>query len=261
MSIVERSPQWCRVSRSSLYFGVVVLIVAIYLMVNFSQSELAPDEDQGIMLYQGTGPQTANLDYLETYGAEMQERFESLPGYEESFMLLGVNSPNTIFGGFKMKPINEREVSQFEVAPMLQEEMDKVTGMRVATFPRPPPSGLRRWPAFQFVLTTGNDFEQLNEVAEELLSKAKASGNFIFLEKTIDYDRPVTRIKVDRDRVADLGLSMADIGETLSIMVGEGLVNRFNMSGRAYDVIPQVPREFRGEADRLQNYYVRADSG
>lgn len=243
-----------------LYFGVVVLI-AIYLMVTFSQSELAPDEDQGIMFFQGTGPQTANLDYLETYGEEMQERFESLPGYEESFMLLGVNSPNTIFGGFKMKPINEREITQFEVAPMLQEEMKKITGMRVATFPRPPLPASGGGLPFQFVLTTGNDFAQLNEVAEELLSKAKDSGNFIFLEKTIDYDRPITRIKVDRDRVADLGLSMADIGQTLSTMLGEGLVNRFNMSGRAYDVIPQVPREFRGEADRLRNYYVRADSG
>ena len=242
------------------YFGVAIL-VAIYFMVTFSQSELAPDEDQGIVFYQGTGPQTANLDYLERYGAEMQERFEALPGYEESFMLMGVTAPNEVFGGFKLKPSSEREISQFEVQPMLQEEMDRVTGLRVATFPRPPLPASGGGLPFQLVLTTGSDFEQLNEVADEMLQKANESGNFIVLEKSIDYDRPVTGISVDRERVADLGLSMADVGETLSTMLGEGFVNRFNMEGRAYDVIPQVARPFRSDQEKLRDYYVRSASG
>ncbi|MGM0449725.1 MAG: efflux RND transporter permease subunit [Pseudomonadota bacterium] len=242
------------------YFGVAIL-VAIYFMVTFSQTELAPDEDQGIVFYQGTGPQTANLDYLERYGAEMQERFEKLPGYEESFMLMGVTAPNEVFGGFKLKPSSERDISQFDVQPMLQEEMDRVTGLRVATFPRPPLPASGGGLPFQFVLTTGNDFEQLNEVADEMLQKANESGNFIFLEKSIDYDRPVTGISVDRERVADLGLSMADVGETLSTMLGEGFVNRFNMEGRAYDVIPQVSRPSRSDQEKLRDYYVRASSG
>ncbi|KAA8980740.1 MULTISPECIES: efflux RND transporter permease subunit [Gammaproteobacteria] len=242
------------------YFGVAIL-VAIYFMVTFSQSELAPDEDQGIVFYQGTGPQTANLDYLERYGAEMQERFETLPGYEESFMLMGATAPNEVFGGFKLKPSSEREISQFEVQPMLQEEMDRVTGLRVATFPRPPLPASGGGLPFQFVLTTGSDFEQLNEVADEMLQEANQSGNFIFLEKSIDYNRPVTGISVDRERVADLGLSMADVGETLSTMLGEGFVNRFNMEGRAYDVIPQVSRPFRSDQEKLRDYYVRSASG
>ena len=242
------------------YFGAAVL-VAIYFMVTFSQSELAPDEDQGIVFYQGTGPQTANLDYLERYGAEMQERFEALPGYEESFMLMGATAPNEVFGGFKLTPSSEREISQFEVQPMLQEEMDRVTGLRVATFPPPPLPASGGGLPFQFVLTTGNDFEQLNEVADEMLQKANESGNFVFLEKSIDYNRPVTGIKVDRERVADLGLSMADVGETLSTMLGEGFVNRFNMEGRAYDVIPQVSRPFRSDQEKLRDYYVRSSSG
>lgn len=242
------------------FFGAAIL-VAIYFMVTFSQSELAPDEDQGIVFYQGTAPQTANLDYLKKYGAQMQERFETLPGYEESFMLMGSTAPNEIFGGFKLKPHSERDISQFDVQPMLQEEMDRVTGLRVATFPRPPLPASGGGLPFQFVLTTGNDFKQLNQVAQEMLQKAKQSGNFIYLEKSIDYDRPVTGIKVDRERVADLGLSMADIGQTLSTMLGEGFVNRFNMEGRAYDVIPQVSRPFRSDQEKLREYYVRASSG
>ena len=243
-----------------VYFGIVVL-VAIYFMISFSQSELAPDEDQGLILYQGTAPQSANLDYMENYGMDMQERFESLPGYEESFMLIGLTGPDKVFGGFKMKPISEREITQFDVAPRLQQEMDKVTGLRVSTFPRPPLPASGGGLPFQFVVTTGADFQQLNEFTEELLQNARKSGNFMFLSKSIDVDRPMTRIRVDRDRVADLGLSMRDVGETLSLMLGEGLVNRFNMEGRAYEVIPQVPREFSASEERLRNYYVRADSG
>ena len=243
-----------------VYFGIAIL-VAIYFMVGFSQSELAPDEDQGIILYLGKAPQSANLDYMEEYGMEMQERFESLPGYEESFMLIGLTGPKTVFGGFKMKPISEREITQFDVAPRLQKEMDKITGLQVSTFPRPPLPVSGGGLPFQMVLTTGKDFQQLNQVADELQQKANQSGNFMFLRKSIDIDRPMTRIKVDRDRVADLGLSMRDIGETLALMLGEGLVNRFNMEGRAYEVIPQVAREFRADEDRLRNYYVRADSG
>lgn len=242
------------------FFGVAIL-VAIYFMVSFSQSELAPDEDQGMIFYQGTGPQNANLDYLERYGADMQERFETLPGYDESFMLMGATAPNEIFGGFKLKPHTERSISQFDVKPMLEKEMDRVTGLRVAAFSPPSLPGSGGGLPFQFVVNTGNDFAQLNEVAEEMFQKAKQSGNFIYLEKSIDYNRPVTGIKVDRERVADLGLSMSDVGQTLSNMLGEGFVNRFNMAGRAYDVIPQVSRPFRSDKEKLRDYYVRASSG
>jgi len=87
------------------------------------------------------------------------------------------------------------------------------------------------------------------------------SGNFIFLQKSVEYDRPMVTLNVDRDRAADLGISMADLGSSLSGMLGGGYVNRFNLDGRSYKVIPQVDRPFRLDADMLEDYYIETPAG
>jgi multidrug efflux pump len=243
-----------------VFFGLVVL-GSIYFMVSMSQNELAPTEDQGILFYQGLGPQTSTLDYLQEHGDEVQKRMETVPGYNEDFMILGITGPNAVFGGFKMAPWGERDISQFEAQPLLDEELKNVTGLQTAVFPRPSLPGSGGGLPFQFVITTGEDYDRLNDVADELLGKAMQSGNFVFLKKSIEFDRPVIRIDVDRDRVADLGLSMQDVGQAMSSMLGGGYINRFNMQGRSYQVIPQVDQEFRLDEQALKDYYIRADSG
>lgn len=160
-----------------------------------------------------------------------------------------------------MAPWGDREISQFEVQPKLQEALSHVTGLKTAVFPRPSLPGSGGGLPFQFVLTTGESYERLNEVANDMQAKAMESGNFMFLQKSIDFDRPVVGIKVDRDRVADLGLSMQDVGRTLASMLGGGYINRFNMQGRSYQVIPQVAQEFRVDEETLNDYYIRADNG
>ena len=248
-------------TKSVVIFFAVVVLGSIYFMLMMSQSELAPTEDQGILFYQGLGPQTSNLEYLQEHGNEVQARMETVPGYEEDFMILGITSPNAVFGGFKMAPWSERDISQFEVQPKLAAELKKVTGLQTAVFPRPSLPGSGGGLPFQFVITTGESYERLNDVANEMLGKAMQSGNFMFLQKSIDFDRPVTRIKVDRDRVADLGLSMQNIGQALSSMLGGGYINRFSMQGRSYQVIPQVDKKFRLDEQALNEYYIRADNG
>ncbi|MCL7931279.1 efflux RND transporter permease subunit [Halomonas llamarensis] len=248
-------------TKSVVVFFAVVVLGSIYFMVTMSQNELAPTEDQGILFYQGLGPQTATLDYLQEHGDEAQNRIASVPGYQEDFMIIGITGPNAVFGGFKMAPWSQRETSQFEAQPKLAAELNKVTGLQTAVFPSPSLPGSGGGLPFQFVITTGNSYEQLNQVADELLGKAMGSGNFMFLQKSINFDRPVTRIKVDRDRVADLGLSMQDIGQTLSSMLGGGYINRFNMEGRSYQVIPQVDQQFRLDEQELNDYQIRADNG
>ena len=248
-------------TKSVVIFFALVVLASIYFMVMMSQNELAPTEDQGILFYQGLAPQTATLDYLQEHGEEVLERMEQVPGYNEDFMILGITAPNAVFGGFKMAPWGDRDVTQFEVQPQLDGALNKVTGLQTAVFPPPALPGSGGGLPFQFVITTGEDYDRLNEVADEMLGKAMGSGNFMFLQKSIEFDRPVTRIKVDRDRVADLGLSMQDVGQAMSSMLGGGYINRFSMEGRSYQVIPQVEREFRLTSDALNEYYIRADSG
>lgn len=248
-------------TKSVVVFFAVVVLGSIYFMVNMSQSELAPTEDQGILFYQGLGPETSTMEYLVDNGKEVQERIATVPGYHEDFMILGITSPNAVFGGYKMAPWSERDISQFEAQPKLDAELKNVTGLQTAVFPRPSLPGSGGGLPFQFVITTGGSYEQLDQVADELLGKAMQSGNFMFLQKSINFDKPVTRINVDRDRVADLGLSMQDVGESLSSMLSGGYINRFNMEGRSYKVMPQVDDQFRPSKESLDDYYIRSGNG
>jgi multidrug efflux pump len=252
---------WTLEAIPAVVLFAVVVLGSIVFMLQLSKSELAPNEDQGILLYQGQAPQTATLEYMEKYGDQLQERFEQLPGYDESFMLLGSFGPNSVFGGFKLKPWDERDVSQFEVQPMLQEAVSDVTGLRTSVFSQPSIPGSGQGLPLQFVITTAQSYEQLDEVANEVIGRAMETGLFGFLQKSIEFDRPLTRIVINRERVADLGLSMADVGRELSTLLGGGFINRFNMQGRSYEVIPQVERELRAAREQLADYYIRADNG
>ena len=252
---------WTLKSIPSVMVFAVVVLASIVFMLQLSQNELAPTEDQGILLYQGQAPQTATLEYMQKYGDQLQNRFEQMPGYDESFMLLGSFGPNTVFGGFKLKPWDERDVSQFEVQPKLQAAVSDVTGLRMSIFTRPSIPGAGQGLPLQFVITTARSYEQLNEVADEVIGRAMQSGIFGFLQKSIEFDRPLTRIVIDRERVADLGLSMADVGREMSSLLGGGFINRFNMQGRSYEVIPRVERELRATREQLADYYIRTDSG
>ncbi|MFB4203355.1 Efflux pump membrane transporter BepE [wastewater metagenome] len=246
---------------SVLVIFAVAVLVSIYFMFVTAQNELAPTEDQGILFFQATGPRTATLDYLEAYGQDIQTQMEGVPGYKESFMILGGDSANTIFGGFKMKSYADRDVSQFEAQPQLQSALGKVAGLQISAFPRPSLPGAGGGLPVQFVLTSGASYEDMNQVADEIVGKAMGSGNFAFLKKSIAFDRPTVSIQVDRDRAGDLGISMREIGQNLATMLGGDYVNRFSMDGRSYQVIPQVERRFRLDEQMLRDYYIRADTG
>jgi multidrug efflux pump len=260
-SVYQRSLAIVVKAVSPVIMFALAVLVSIFFMMTLSQNELAPTEDRGIVLFQGKGPQTATLEYLQKYSAEMQTAFEQVPGYDETFMLVGMASPNAVFGGFKMKPWSERDISQFDIMPDLQASVAEITGLKTALFPIPSLPGSSGGLPFQFVLTSGSDFAQLDQIADELAGIAMQSGKFTFIQKSINIDKPLTRVKVDRERVADLGLSMQDIGQELEGMLGGGFISRFNMEGRSYKVIPQVERSARQTETALNDYFIRTDSG
>jgi len=269
--IVERAFSWFEngyhrllhsalASVGSMILIGIVIFASIVLMYMQSRSELAPDEDQGILFFSATGPRTATKDYLEAYGNQIQSIFEKLPEYNDSFYILG-SPPGTIFGGFKMKDVSQRQRSQAEVQGPLFGMLTQVAGFRTFVFPRPSIPTPSRGAPVQFVLTTDRSYEELSAVADQVLGAAMRSGKFMFLEKSIDIDRPTIKVDINRDRAGDLGISMASIGRDLSALLGGGYVNRFSMEGRSYKVIPLVDRHYRLDADMLKDYYVRTASG
>ncbi|MDY6980808.1 MAG: efflux RND transporter permease subunit [Pseudomonadota bacterium] len=243
----------------SLLVGAVILASNYFMFVN-SKSELAPTEDQSILFFNGTGPRTATLDYHKAYSNQIKEVFESIPEYNDGFFILG-RTQDSVFGGFKMVPQDQRERSQMEIKPQLDGALSNVAGYQIGVFPRPSIPGASRGLPVQFVITSDRGYEEMVNVANQIIGKGMQSGNFMFLMKSIELDRPTVTVNVDRDRAADLGISMQDIGRNLGTLLGGGYVNRFSMEGRSYKVIPQVEREFRLDAEMLKNYYLQTASG
>ena len=112
-----------------------------------------------------------------------------------------------------------------------------------------------------FVIASTADYASLDAVSDQVLQKARASGLFAFVTKSLRYSRPEVRVKIDRDLAARLGITMQDIGDTLQVMLGEAEANRFSLEGRSYKVIPQADRGFRLTKEWLERYYLRTESG
>jgi len=240
-------------------FLVLLSMFPLYLT---SQKELAPNEDQGVLLVAARGPETATIDYTQRYVTDTLATFEKIPEYFESFSILGFNgSPNTAFGGFKIVPMAKRDRSQQQVLEDLQGRLNQLVGQQVAAFPRPSLPGAGRGLPVQFVVRSPDDYVGLDRAVDDLLSTAMKSGKFMFLQKSVEFSRPKTTLVIDRNRAAILGVSMENIGRELATALGGNHVNWFNLEGRSYKVIAQVEDHFRANQSLLDTYYLRVASG
>lgn len=246
----------------SVALFALLVLVSIYFMFMFTNKELAPTEDQSILFTIATGPQTATLHYNEAYSLELIKQFESIPEYMESFLIMGFGGDtNTVFSGFKMPSTFERKRSQTDIQPELQAKVGQIAGFQTAVIPRPSLPGSGGGLPLQFVMITDADYTALDQVADQLLDKAMQSGKFAFLSKDVNFNRPQTTLVIDRDRAADLGIDMQDIGKNLAALLGGQYVNRFSLQGRSYKVIPQVDDLARMDVGKFDHYYLRTASG
>ncbi|MCR9278705.1 MAG: efflux RND transporter permease subunit [Pseudomonadaceae bacterium] len=243
-------------------FVAVAVTVSIYFLYQGSTQELAPTEDREVLNVQISAPDTATLEYSAAHAAEVVKAFETFPEYLRSFLLIGGGgTPATSFGGFRFVPVAERERSQMELQPLAQALVNKIAGVQVAIFTFPSLPGAARGTPLQFVLTGDVPYEQLVELADQVIGAGYGSGNFLFLRKSTEIALPLTRLEIDRDRAGDLGVDMDEVGATLSTLLGGGYVSRFNQAGRSYEVIPQASRRLRLDHSLLDNYHVRGGDG
>ena len=147
-----------------------------------------------------------------------------------------------------------------QVQPEVQGLMSQIAGFEMAVFPRPSLPGSSGLP-FQFVVQSDSDYQEIDLVADQLVGRGMGSGQFIFLRKSVEFTRPKAVLVVDRDRAADLGISMEDIGRNLGTLLGGNYVNRFSLDGRSYKVIPQAERKYRLTPEMLGDFYLRTASG
>src|ERR1700742_2097548 len=244
----------------TLLFAVTILGLVGFLWTHTSK-ELAPEEDQGIVFALLKGPKYANIDYLDYYGDKLDKASQKFPETDLRFALNGINGPQNGIAGMLLKPWDERKRSSIQLKPLMQAEISKIEGVQAFAFNLPSlPGGPGGLPV-QMVINSTAGFQAVYEQMEKLKDAARKSGLFIVSDRDLDFNQPVVRIKVDRSKASDLGLTMQSIGNTLATMLGGNYVNRFNLEGRSYQVIPQVPRESRLSPEALGTYYITTPTG
>ena len=243
--------------RPVTYVFALLVLASIPLLIMKSQPELAPPEDQGYILSIQTPPPDATLEQRLVYAHKVYEAFSQYPEEDSIFQ---IEAPGNSLAGMVFKPWDKRKRSAADFQRLLSADVNKIAGIRAAVINPPALPGSQGYPV-QFVLKTTKPFDQLSDVSWHFLAEAQKSGMFIFLDNDLKVDEPQATVEIDRDKTAELGLTMNDVGGSLSAMLGGGYVNYFNMGGRSYKVIPQVDQPSRLNPDQLNQYYVRAANG
>ena len=240
----------------TLAFGGLVLVSIYWLYAN-SKSELAPNEDQGLILTQSTPAPNATIQQKLFYADQAYKIFAKHPEVKTVFQ---INSPAVNLSGAVLTPAEKRHVGAEELQQTLQQELGAVAGLRIVAFQQPPLPGATGLP-IQFVVQSTDTFEKMDTVARDLLSQALATGKFIFLDTDLKIDQPQMSLVIDREKAAQLGLRMIDVGGALTTALSGGYTQYFGLDGRSYKVIPQIAQRFRLNADQILNYYIKTSDG
>ncbi|WP_346380387.1 efflux RND transporter permease subunit [Acidithiobacillus sp.] len=261
-----------RLLRGSLNFVPVTLLfaavifVSIYFLFTTSRQELAPQEDQGIIFNMGTGAPNITPELLGKYGMKIVHELDRYPETKATFMVTGISvgsggGTNSLIAGMRLKNWDKRSVTAMQLAPQVQQQMNGITGLQVASFQPPSLPGSAGGLPVQFVLQSSGGYDKLDHVANDVIDHAQKSGLFVYVTKDLRIDNPEIVLHIHRNMAADLGLTMADIAQDLQPLLGGNYINRFDLKGRSYEVIPQVPDHFRANPGMLKTYYVATATG
>jgi multidrug efflux pump len=240
----------------TLTFALLVL-GSIYFLYAGSLRELAPEEDQGVLIALTTGAPSSTLVQRQLYSHEVYEIISSFP---EDKAVFQIDSPGNSIAGMVLKPWDERTRTTRDLQPLFQQDLAGIAGSKNVVFQPPPLPGAQGLPV-QIVIDTTLPFDQLNSVAQHFLETAFKTGMFIFLDTDLKIDAPQGVLVIDRDKAAQLGLSMKDVGTAMGSMLGGGYVNYFGLAGRSYRVIPQVAQGSRWTTDQLLDYHINTGAG
>jgi multidrug efflux pump len=259
----QRLLHWAMNFRALVLAVGATALVSCYFLYERIPTELAPMEDGGVLLYSLEAPPNTSLDQLSRYADRLIEMAMSFPEVSRNFHFDGGANgvTNSGFGGVGLKPFEERERGAPEILPEMQRAAPSIPGLQVGVFALPPLPGGGGGIPVQFVLTTTEPPAALFEATEQLLGAARASGKFVFATSNLKFDKAQLHVEFDRAKAVDLGLDMELLGRELGIYLGDGFVNRFDLAGRGYKVIPQVKRTERLHPQQILSYPIRTDAG
>jgi multidrug efflux pump len=233
---------------------VSLLAVPFYMM---SKKELAPVEDQSGVMFVIQSPPDSSLAYNVAQMPPVVEALQKIEGGKQVWQIV-FNSGG--FGGLELVKPNERDFSSQELIPQLYGELSQIPGLNM--FPILP--GSLPTPGqfeIEMVVKSSAPYAEMKEYADKLVGAAFGSGQFLFADTDLKIDLPQVELKLNRQRIADLGMNVADISDQLGILLSSNFVNRFDAKGKAYRVIPIVDNDIRSKTESLLSLNIKMPSG
>ncbi len=256
-----------RVLRSAL--GLRWVVVAIALLVYAGAAglwlslpkELAPQEDQGLVIGFGIAPEGSTVAYTDRYARQMEKAFAGIPEVDRYFQIVGFPSITNTIGFVGFKDWSERERSSADVQGQLFGQFMGIPG--ILAFPTlPPPLGQDGFgQPLNFVVQTTGSWEDLGQVVAKLIARMTTNPQLTNPDSDLKLDKPELRVEVNRDKVATIGTSVDVVGRTLETLLGGRNVTRFKRGSEQYDVIVQVEDVDRRTPGDVSNMYVRSADG
>jgi multidrug efflux pump len=235
----------------TLIFTALV-VGSIYFLYTSSDSELAPQEDQGVIILLPTSAPDATLQQKLLYEGKVAGIMTKVPEAAQTFQ---VESPAQSIAGVTLKPWDQRKRDATAIQRDLQGQLGTVAGQNVVAFQPPALPGASGLP-IQFVLKSTQPLSALYPQAQTFLATAAASGLFLFIDSDLKIDQPQKLIVIDRDKASQLGLTMTQVGSALGGLLGGGYTNYFSLDSRSYKVIAQVQQRSRLTVDQVMNMQV-----
>lgn len=233
---------------------IALLSVPFYLL---SQKELAPVEDQSSIMVILESPPESSIDYTVREMDNVVDKLMSLESAQGVWQILRAAGG---FSGVNLGETNERHQSVQEILPQLFGELSSVAGVRALPIL---PSALPTAGQFdvELVVQGPDDYTTMRNYVDQLLGAGFASGKFLFVDSDLKVDLPQMKLKLDRERIADLGMDINTVSQQLSVLMSGNFVNRFDADGKAYRVIPRVKNDARDNAEQILNLRIRTPSG
>ncbi|MEZ9862901.1 efflux RND transporter permease subunit [Vibrio breoganii] len=241
---------------------VATFLISLVFMFTHTSNELAPQEDQGVVIMMGNGPQQGNTDYLAHFTESLSNKMMDYPETDMTLMVNGYNNDQTFFGLGVLKDWDERDASAQDIMGRFTKDTATDPGLQLFTISPPDLPGTAQGLPFQMVIKTPTgSYEDLYQYAEKLKEYALNSGKFIYVQNDLKFAKPQLEISINRDKAALMKVNAQDVGNVLTRYISEGFINYFALDQRSYQVITQVSRDDRSSADDISKYYVRSSNG
>ena len=237
---------------------IAITVILIFVMWNAVPAEMAPLEDRSSITVRTSAPEGATYEFVRDYTEKIYDIVDSVAPERESNVAIIRSS----FGMVRLilPDIDKRERSQMEIADAVTAAVRGETEARTFVQQQSTFGGRRSGMPVQYVLQAPN-IEKLEEFIPLFMEKVNASGKFEMADVNLKFTKPETRIMIDRDKAALLGVSTRDIGQTLQYALSGQRMGYFYMNGKQYQILGEINRQQRNTPLDLKSIYLKNQAG